>query len=327
MRQRVGFARALVVEPDALLMDEPFSALDVLTAQNLRAELLRLWTQTDFPTKAMLIVTHNIEEAVILADRIFVLGANPGRIRSEIPVQVPPARATGTTRASRPWSTRSTGFMTGRDSRPPSHVWTVAAPGEGSPGRHAAPGGDRRRHGRPARDPGSAGRSRGSAQAGPRADVRGRRPAPAGRRRAAAGSGRAWRMPTCRSPTTAGCSSAADITESKEIFARRARERAPLVRSICNALDDDQGRQPRARTSSSTCSAAASPRTRRRRAAAHRGRLGTLRRAVRLRRQYGPAHAGPTTGQAAVSSVTGVGRLTIPCVPRRAARDYGDGGA
>jgi NitT/TauT family transport system ATP-binding protein len=84
MRQRVGFARALVVEPDALLMDEPFSALDVLTAQNLRAELLRLWSEDDFPTKAMLIVTHNIEEAVVLADRIFVLTSNPGRLRSEI---------------------------------------------------------------------------------------------------------------------------------------------------------------------------------------------------------------------------------------------------
>ena len=92
MRQRVGFARALVVEPDALLMDEPFSALDVLTAQNLRTELLRLWAQQDFPTKAMLIVTHNIEEAVILADRIFVLGSNPGRIRTEIPVPLPQPR-------------------------------------------------------------------------------------------------------------------------------------------------------------------------------------------------------------------------------------------
>src|SRR5580692_870659 len=86
MRQRVGFARALVVEPDALLMDEPFSALDVLTAQNLRTELLRLWEASEFPTKAMLIVTHNIEEAVTLADRIFVLGTNPGRIRRQIQV-------------------------------------------------------------------------------------------------------------------------------------------------------------------------------------------------------------------------------------------------
>jgi NitT/TauT family transport system ATP-binding protein len=84
MRQRVGFARALVVEPDALLMDEPFSALDVLTAENLRTELLTLWSGPDFPTKAVLIVTHNIEEAVQMADRILVLSSNPGRIRAEI---------------------------------------------------------------------------------------------------------------------------------------------------------------------------------------------------------------------------------------------------
>ena len=85
MQRRVGFARALVVEPDALLMDEPFSALDVLTGENLRTELLRLWATPGFPTHAMLIVTHNIEEAVTLADRIFVLGTNPGWIRTEIP--------------------------------------------------------------------------------------------------------------------------------------------------------------------------------------------------------------------------------------------------
>ena len=84
MRQRVGFARALVVEPDALLMDEPFSALDVLTAENLRTELLNLWGGPDFPTKAILIVTHNIEEAVLMADRILVLTSNPGRLREEI---------------------------------------------------------------------------------------------------------------------------------------------------------------------------------------------------------------------------------------------------
>jgi NitT/TauT family transport system ATP-binding protein len=84
MRQRVGFARALVVQPDALLMDEPFSALDVLTAENLRTELLSLWGGKDFPTKAILIVTHNIEEAVQMADRIFVLSTNPGRFKAEI---------------------------------------------------------------------------------------------------------------------------------------------------------------------------------------------------------------------------------------------------
>ncbi|HMH90412.1 MAG TPA: AAA-associated domain-containing protein, partial [Streptosporangiaceae bacterium] len=84
MRQRVGFARALVVEPAALLMDEPFSALDVLTSENLRGELLELWEGQRFPTKTMVMVTHNIEDAVLLADRILVLGTNPGRIRADL---------------------------------------------------------------------------------------------------------------------------------------------------------------------------------------------------------------------------------------------------
>jgi NitT/TauT family transport system ATP-binding protein len=84
MRQRVGFARALVVEPDLLLMDEPFSALDVLTAENLRTELLELWSAGEFPAQSILIVTHNIEEAVMFADRVIVLGTNPGRIRREL---------------------------------------------------------------------------------------------------------------------------------------------------------------------------------------------------------------------------------------------------
>jgi NitT/TauT family transport system ATP-binding protein len=86
MRQRVGFARALVVEPEVLFMDEPFSALDVLTAENLRSELLELWQNKTIPTKSIFIVTHNIEEAVLLADRIMVLGRNPGRLRTDFKV-------------------------------------------------------------------------------------------------------------------------------------------------------------------------------------------------------------------------------------------------
>src|ERR1700743_2865106 len=88
MRQRVGFARALVVEPEVLFMDEPFSALDVLTAENLRSELLELWSNKTMPTKAVFIVTHNIEEAVLLADRIIVLGRNPGHIRTDFKVEL-----------------------------------------------------------------------------------------------------------------------------------------------------------------------------------------------------------------------------------------------
>ena len=89
MRQRVGFARALAVEPELLCMDEPFSALDVLTAENLRFELLDLWLERRIPTKSILIVTHGIEEAVTLADRVIVLGRNPGRIRADLPITLP----------------------------------------------------------------------------------------------------------------------------------------------------------------------------------------------------------------------------------------------
>jgi NitT/TauT family transport system ATP-binding protein len=92
MRQRVGFARALVLEPEVLFMDEPFSALDVLTAENLRSELLELWSKRTMPTKAVFLVTHNIEEAVLLADRIVVLGRNPGHIRTDFRVEIPQPR-------------------------------------------------------------------------------------------------------------------------------------------------------------------------------------------------------------------------------------------
>ncbi len=88
MKQRVGFARALVVEPEVLFMDEPFSALDVLTAENLRSELLELWLNKKMPTSAIFIVTHNIEEAVMLADRVMVLGRNPARVRSDFNIRL-----------------------------------------------------------------------------------------------------------------------------------------------------------------------------------------------------------------------------------------------
>jgi NitT/TauT family transport system ATP-binding protein len=234
MRQRVGFARALVVEPDALLMDEPFSALDVLTSQNLRAELLRLWTQSDFPTKAMLIVTHNIEEAVILADRIFVLGANPGRIRAEIPVGLPQPRDRHDP-AFEALVDEIYGFMTGRDSGAPSHVWTVASPGEGSPVDTPLPA---------ATVGGMAGLLEIVAARGGREDL------------PELASDLTFEvddlLPLVDAAQLLGLAGvedadlqisedgevfvAADIHESKQIFARRARERAPLVRAIYNAL-------------------------------------------------------------------------------------------
>ncbi|MGD0841446.1 MAG: nitrate/sulfonate/bicarbonate ABC transporter ATP-binding protein [Candidatus Acidiferrales bacterium] len=92
MKQRVGFARALVIQPEVLFMDEPFSALDVLTAETLRGELLELWLEHKIPTRSIFLVTHNIEEAVVLADRIIVLGTHPAHIRADFPVTLPHPR-------------------------------------------------------------------------------------------------------------------------------------------------------------------------------------------------------------------------------------------
>ncbi len=93
MRQKVGFARAMAVEPELLCLDEPFSALDVLSAEGLRGELLELWTGNKIPTRAILMVTHNIEEAVLMADRIVVMDRNPGRVVFDLDVDLPHPRS------------------------------------------------------------------------------------------------------------------------------------------------------------------------------------------------------------------------------------------
>src|ERR1700726_4414592 len=93
MRQRVGFARALVVNPDVLLLDEPFSSLDVLTAETLRGDLLDVWDPPRIPTKGIVFVSHNIEEAVEIADRILIFSSDPGRIRAQIPISLPRPRS------------------------------------------------------------------------------------------------------------------------------------------------------------------------------------------------------------------------------------------
>ena len=233
MRQRVGFARALVVEPDALLMDEPFSALDVLTAENLRNELLKLWAGADFPTKAMLIVTHNIEESVLLADRVFVLGSNPGRIRAELDIELP-----------RP-----------RDRRDPNYVALVDKIYEIMTGRqdeeHAAPAPAANVTISPGEQPlpdatvgGLAGLLEILVAVGGREDL----PKLAEQLNfevddllplvdAAELLGFATVELADLDITEAGRAfTAADILASKELFAAHAYERAPLVRAICNAL-------------------------------------------------------------------------------------------
>ena len=92
MRQRVGIARALVVQPEVLLMDEAFSALDVLTGERLREDILELWDSGQMPTKGILVVSHNIEEAVMMADRVLVFASDPGRVRFQMKIGLPRPR-------------------------------------------------------------------------------------------------------------------------------------------------------------------------------------------------------------------------------------------
>ena len=232
MRQRVGFARALVVEPDALFMDEPFSALDVLTAENLRTELLTLWARDDFPTRAMLIVTHNIEEAVLLADRVLVLSSNPGRIRAELAVDLerPRDRRTATFEAL---VDEIYGIMTGRDEEPPAVAPT--APAQPSPIDEPLPA---------ATVGGMAGLLEILLARGGTEDL----PALAYDLMFEVDD----LLPLVDGATLLGFATVdnadlhitddgrefvlADILTTKELFARKAAERAPLVRAINNAL-------------------------------------------------------------------------------------------
>ncbi len=126
MRQRVGLARALAVEPAVLLMDEPFSALDPLTAANLRDEVLQLWRDPALPPEAVLLISHNIEEAIELADRVIVLSRRPGHILAEVPVDLP-----------RPRDRKSTAFYDLTD-RVFSLI-TEGAPSAASAGANGAP--------------------------------------------------------------------------------------------------------------------------------------------------------------------------------------------
>ncbi|WP_231748755.1 nitrate/sulfonate/bicarbonate ABC transporter ATP-binding protein [Mycobacterium sp. M26] len=229
MRQRVGFARALVLEPDLLLMDEPFSALDVLTAENLRTELMSLWSRDDFPTKAICLVTHNIEEAVLLADRVVVLGANPGRVRAQLPIDL-----------ARPRNRRSPAFAAVVDTlyglltgSGPAEVGTGTA--EATPTSSPLPD---------ATVGGLAGLVEITAARGGRVDL----PDIAADLSfdiddllplvdAAAMLGFLTVSGGDLTVTAMGRSfTCADIQTSKQIFATAAREHAPLVRTICRAL-------------------------------------------------------------------------------------------
>jgi NitT/TauT family transport system ATP-binding protein len=142
MRQRVGIARALVTNPDVLLMDEAFSALDVLTGETLRNDILELWDSQRIPTKGILIVSHNIEEAVMMADRIIILSSDPGRIRSEYTINLPRPRNVDS-REVRTLIDEVYGLMTMRHARRPARGLPVARHRREPYRRRARPAGRR----------------------------------------------------------------------------------------------------------------------------------------------------------------------------------------
>jgi NitT/TauT family transport system ATP-binding protein len=238
MRQRVGFARALVVDPAVLLMDEPFSALDVLTAENLRGELMELWASDEFPIEAILLVTHNIDEAVLLADRVLILGSNPGRIELELAVDLARPRDRHGPEFQRVVD-RIYDVMTGRPDRtaaPPAHVVPAPAP---TPGSHPLP------------------HASVDALSGLAEILAGEGPVSLGETATDLGLEVDDLLPLVDALvllgfaevdegrlrlTPAGVTFAgADIQASKQIFALAALERAPLVRVVAHALERAAG--------------------------------------------------------------------------------------
>ncbi|NLH98378.1 MAG: ATP-binding cassette domain-containing protein [Chthonomonadales bacterium] len=133
MRQKVGFARALAVAPELLCLDEPFSALDVLSAESLRGELLEMWTSGTMPTKAILMVTHSIEEAVFMSDRIVVMDKEPGRVVADVIVDLPHPRDRSSPRFA---ALVDHAYATLAGQTQPEHVEIGTAPGQ--PGRTRA---------------------------------------------------------------------------------------------------------------------------------------------------------------------------------------------